>query len=48
MDDNNVLAEFKHELQNISEDVGREWINVLPLLSKTESDTVVFSVSFKM
>jgi len=22
MDDNNVLAEFKHELQNISEDVG--------------------------
>ena len=48
MDDNNVLPEFKHELQNISDDVGWEWINVQLLLSKTESDTIVFCLCFTM
>lgn len=48
MDDNNVLAEFKHELQDISDDVGWDWINVLLLQAKTEPDTIVFSLCFKM
>lgn len=50
MDGDNVLAESKLEIeiQNISDDVGWEWIYALLLLAKTESDTVVFSHCFKM
>jgi hypothetical protein len=44
MDDNTVLAEFKHELQNVLDDVGWEWINVLLLQAKTESGIIVFSL----